>query len=106
MPLIRRGDPDRGTGTPRFFRSPTGWYDYSWTARPRVRDAATGRKRNQAALPVPIRVGVVGRPAQKPWVYACWGLARDTLLVRQRYRRRFGIETRVTGSWGKAWRRR
>ncbi len=93
MLLIRRGDPDQGTGTHRFFRSPTGWYDYSWTARPRAHDAATGRQRKQAALPVHIRVCVVGRPAQKPWVYACWGIAWDMVLVQQRYRRRFGIET-------------
>jgi Transposase DDE domain len=93
MPLIRRGDAERGTGTQRFFRSPTGWYDYTWTARPRVRDEATGRKRKQAALPVSIRVCVVARPAKKAWVYACWRITWDAVLVQQRYRARFGIET-------------
>jgi hypothetical protein len=93
MPMIRRGDPARGSGTQRFFQGPAGWYDYSWTARPRVREAATGRKRSQAALTVRVRVLVVPRPAKKAWVYVCWGVAWDAALVVKRYRRRFGIET-------------
>lgn len=95
MPLIRRGDPEAGTGTRRFFRAGCrqGWYAYGWTARPRVRDPQTGRTRKQAALAVRVAVCVVRRPRGKVWAFAAWGVDWDPALVARRYRRRWGIET-------------
>jgi hypothetical protein len=93
MPMLRRGQQERGSGTTRFFRRDcgTGWYGYSWTARPRRRDETTGKMRKTAAVTVAVRVCVVaGGPRQ---VFVCWGIRWDPVLVAKRYEHRFGIES-------------
>jgi len=95
LPMIRRGDADRGTGTQRFFRrgGRAGWSSYTWTARPWQVDPATGAKRRQRGFTVRVRVCVCPRPTGRPWVFVAWGLTWEPGLLAQRYRRRFGIET-------------
>jgi hypothetical protein len=95
LPMIRRGDADRGTGTQPFFAAgcAAGWHDYTWVARPRVRDAQTGRKAKQPARAVSARVCVYHPSAGKAWVFLAWGINWDPTLLARRYRRRFGIET-------------
>jgi hypothetical protein len=95
MPMIRRGDADAGTGTQRFFRPGcgVGWYDYTWTARPRQRDPQTGKKHKQPGFAVSVRVCVYRPASGKAWVFVAGGIAWDPGLVAQRYWRRFGIET-------------
>jgi hypothetical protein len=95
MPLIRRGDVERATGTQRFFRADcaAGWYDYSWVARPRQRDPQTGKKQKQAGFAVSVRICVYHPKPGKTWAFAAWGLKWDPYLLAKRYRRRFGIES-------------
>jgi hypothetical protein len=94
MPVIRRGDPGRGTGTQRFFTAacPAGWHAYAWVARPRQRDPHTGRRAKQPGFAVSVRVCVYRPEAGKAWVFLAWGIDWDPALLARRYRRRFGIE--------------
>jgi hypothetical protein len=95
LPMIRRGDAGRGSGTQRFFArtAASGWYRYTWTARPRRWDAAAGKLRKTAAVTVSVRVCVVARAGKRPWVYVAYRVNWSPALVRKRYRLRFGIET-------------
>lgn len=95
LPLIRRGDAVRQTGTQRFFAAgcACGWHDYSWVARPRQRDDATGKKAKQEAFTVAARVCVYRPRPDKTWAFLAWGIDWDPALLARRYRRRFGIES-------------
>lgn len=90
MPAIRRGQlqgPDGPTGTQRFFQEGmTGFYEHTWKAR------------KSHDCPVTVRIACVPRRAgdrrRGPLVFASHGLSCGELLwYRERYRRRFGIET-------------
>lgn len=96
MPAKRR---DGKNGNGHFYEpsKEVGWYQYSWTSRPRRRDFRSGqRKRKSMGLAVGVTVNVcVARHPKKGGrlVYASWGLGKwPPALVVQEYRRRFGIE--------------
>jgi putative transposase len=95
MPAQRKGSqPD--CGNHRFFAKETavGFYEYTWTTRPRRRDFRTGKRYLSGALTVRVTL-CVGRHwrSGKPLVYASWGLVGwSPAQVVQEYRRRFGIE--------------
>jgi hypothetical protein len=95
VPLVRRGDEERLSGTTRFFRRDcgTGWYGHGWTAEPRRYDEATGRTRRLERFEVHVRVCVVNRGKKGNWAFATWGIAWPPCLVARRYRARFGIES-------------
>jgi hypothetical protein len=91
MPAIRRGrlqGPNGPTGTQRFFEPNTaGFFEHTWTARGK----SNGRE-------VTVRIACVPRRADDrrkgPLVFAFHGLSAGELLwYREKYRRRFGIET-------------
>jgi hypothetical protein len=91
MPAIRRGQlqgPNGPTGTRRFFQpGTTGFFEHTWTAR--------GKSNGQQ---VTVRIACVSRRADDrrngPLVFAFHGLSSQQLLwYREKYRRRFGIET-------------
>jgi putative transposase len=91
MPAIRRGQlqgPSGPTGTRRFFQpGTTGFFEHTWTAR--------GKSKGQR---VTVRIACVPRRADDgrngPLVFAFHGLSSGQLLwYREKYRRRFGIET-------------
>lgn len=93
IPVVRRGDEERRTGTARFFRRDcgTGSYGHGWTAAPRRPDA-TGKMRRLERFEVHVRVCVVGRGGRGNWVFATGGLNWPAQMVARRYRARFGIE--------------
>jgi hypothetical protein len=95
VPLVRRGDEEKLSGTTRFFRRdcPTGWYGHGWTAEPRRVDERTGKVRRLRKLEVSVRVCVINRGERRPWVFAAWGSDWPPGQVARRYRARFGIET-------------
>jgi hypothetical protein len=96
MPMVcKKG----GKGNGHFFQpsTPVGWYEYSWTSRPRRRDFKAGKRHRRGGLRLTVRVAVcVARhPCEegKRLVYASWGLGKwAPATVVYEYRRRFGIE--------------
>lgn len=95
VPVVRRGDEERLSGTTRFFRRDcfTGWYGHSWTAQPRRYDERTGTMRRLHTIEVYVRVCVVNRGARGNWVFAAWGIDWPAGQLTRRYRARFGIES-------------
>jgi hypothetical protein len=96
MPAERK-DGKHGNGWLFQPSTAVGWYDYSWTARPRRRDFKTGRRHRKKGLKltVKVRMCVASHPkeAGRRLVYASWGLGKwPPAAVVQEYRRRFGIE--------------
>jgi hypothetical protein len=95
MPAQRKGN-QPGCGNHHLFDPKTapGWYDYTWTTRPRRRDFHTGQRYVTGALTVRVRLCVARHQRTgKPLVYAGWGLVGwSPAEVVRAYRRRFGIE--------------
>jgi putative transposase len=111
MPALRRAS-NRALYDPA---TPVGWYEYSWTAPLRKTNFKSKKRYQRGQLTVTVRGCVARTPGEsKPLVYATWGLRRWTpALVRQRYRRRFGIEAAYrqlgqclarTSAWGERYR--
>jgi hypothetical protein len=95
IPMVRRGDEERQSGTTRFFRRDcgTGWYGHGWTAEPRRLDPQTGKVRRLQKIAVCVRVCVLNRGARGNWAFAAWGIDWPPEMVARRYRARFGIES-------------
>lgn len=96
VPLQKRGDEGRGSGTAPFFkRGPrSGWHSHSWTARPRRWDEAKQKMAKEKALRVTVAVCVVAcGGGKRPAVFAAWRIGWPPRLLLKRYRTRFGIET-------------
>jgi putative transposase len=92
MPALRRAS-NRHLYDPA---TPSGWYDYRWTAPRRRMDFKAKKRHQRGELTVTVR-GYVARPpgSDEPLVYATWGLGPwSAAEVRQTYRRRFGIEAK------------
>jgi hypothetical protein len=96
VPLVRRGDEEKQSGTTRFFRRDcqTGWYAHGWTAEPRRLDPQTGKVRRLQKLEVRVSVCVINRgEGRSNWVFVAWGIDWQPGMLKRRYRARFGIET-------------
>jgi hypothetical protein len=95
VPLVRRGDQEKQSGTTRFFRRDcgTGWYCHGWTAEPRRLDERSGRMRRLQKVEVRVSVCVINRGERSNWVFATWGIDWQPGMLKRRYRARFGIET-------------
>jgi Transposase DDE domain len=95
VPLVRRGDEEKLSGTTRFFQRgcSTGWYGHGWTAEPRRPDEQTGEVRRLGKIEVRVSVCVLNRGRRSNWVFAAWGIDWPPGMVARRYRARFGIET-------------
>lgn len=83
MPVIRRGQADKGTGTQPFFRQgQSGFFTHQW------------RSRGKRGPLVTVRVACVPRSKRSPLVYAFQGRGWSLSWIQQTYRKRFGIETK------------
>jgi DDE family transposase len=96
MPAKRR-DGKKGNGWLYAATTQVGWYEYSWTSRPRRHDFKTGQRARKKGLVVTVAVRMcVARHPKKEGerlVYASWGLSKwSPATVVAEYRRRFNIE--------------
>jgi putative transposase len=98
LPAKRRQG-ENGSGHLFAAATAVGWYEYSWTTRPRRRDFRAGkrvRRSRRSAVAVTVRMCVARHPRKGGrLVYASWGLGKwPPAQVVRAYRRRFGIETK------------
>ena len=96
VPMTRRGDEGRGSGTAPFFRRGQGggWASHTWSARVTRWDEAKQKEVRGKGVRVTVGVCVVPRGGgRRPLVFAAWRIGWPPCMVRSRYRTRFGIET-------------
>jgi Transposase DDE domain len=95
VPMSRRGQENGQTGTARFFKpcQLSWWSNHSWVARVMRWDEAKQKEVRSRGVRVSVGVCVVAQGSKTPAVYLTWRIKWPPLLVRKRYRARFGIET-------------
>lgn len=91
MPVANRGvcakDPARrNAGLRGFRRKPTGWYDYTFQGKnkQKVRICVCAKYYHHQKS---------GQRRLKRYLFAAWGYQAPPVVARERYRKRFGIET-------------